>query len=167
MLPTALQKVCTKVLFFCRLESALFPAPSRLVGIITYQIFTNLIRKEQCINVTRIHTPLLVNSIFMCLLAICDFSIYLILVCLSLLSICTFIKNIVFGKKHCQNAFQVLCFQVLFMVLFDIHKFLILQLICSSVASFFCLLFVHSLISIRTVLPKPNPIMSLQLKNLY
>jgi len=108
-----------------------------------------------------------VNSIFTCLLAICDFSIYLILVCLSLLSICTFIKNIVCGKKHCQNAFQVLCFQVLFMVLFDIHKFLILQLICSSVASFFCLLFVHSLISIRMVLPKHNPIMSLQLKNLY
>lgn len=76
---------------------------------------------------------------------LCNFSIYLILVCL--LSICNFIKNIIFVKKHCEYAFQVLCFQILFMVLFDIHKFLILQLICSSVASFFCLRFALSVLS--------------------
>lgn len=72
---------------------------------------------------------------------LCEFSIYLILVCLPLLSTCNFIKNIIFVEKHCKYAFQVLCFLILFMVLFDIHKFLILQLICSSVASFFCLWF--------------------------
>lgn len=70
---------------------------------------------------------------------LCEFSIYLISVCL--LSICNFIKNIIFVKKCCKYAFQVLCFQILFMVLFDIHKFLILQLIGSSVAGF-CLQFI-------------------------
>lgn len=36
-------------------------------------------------------------------LLLCDFSIYLILVCL--LSICNFIKSIILGKKHCQVCF--------------------------------------------------------------
>lgn len=81
-------------------------------------------------------------------LFLCDFSIYLILVCLSLFSICNFIKNIIFVKKHCKYAFQVLCFQILFMVLFDTHKLLILQLIWISVASSFCLWFTLSLLSV-------------------
>lgn len=110
------------------------------------------------------------NSTFTCLLAICtsflcDFSIYLILVCLSLLSICTFIKNIVFARNAIFNMLSK-CFAFKFCLwCFDIYKShsVINLFLCQSLLSAYCL-FTSLYISIRMVLPKRNLIMSLQLK---